>query len=66
MKCKRCAFVFVRGWTHEPPRADILVAVDLLVCPTCKTYKTRHHIYTPGDMLDAELWGRRFEAIKHD
>lgn len=39
--------------------------VDLGVCK-CGHATSRVRIATPGDQINAELWGQRFEVLKVD
>ncbi len=43
---------------------DHLYLVDLGICIKCKKAKSRVHGASPGDQLNAMLWGQRFEMME--
>lgn len=65
MKCKRCDYTWLPLGVREVPRTGNVYASDLGLCRICNHAKVRLHIWTPGDMVNAELWGQRFEVLGH-
>lgn len=66
-KCKRCAYI----WLPFPegrviPKTGNLYFADLGICKKCGNESVRLHKATPGQQVNAQLWGERhFEIIKH-
>lgn len=65
MKCKRCKYVWLPCGSREIPKTGNLYMTDVGICTTCGNAKSRLHVATPGDIVNAELWGmQRFEVKK--
>lgn len=60
-KCKRCDYHWLPVGVRELPINGNLYMLDLGICPKCHAYKSRVTVATPGDMVNAEIWGQRFE-----
>lgn len=66
-KCKRCSYVWLpMPGAREIPRNGNTYWTDMGICPKCDHAISRIHVATPGDMADAMLFGRRFEAIRRE
>lgn len=66
-KCKRHSWCWIPRMdaTFDSPRTGCTIAFDLGYCRKCGAYTSRIHVWTPGEVLDAQLWGmQRFEGIK--
>ena len=61
VKCKRCSYSWLPCGTRELPVNGNLYMVDLGICQRCHSHTSRVHVATPGDMVNAEIWGQRFE-----
>ena len=64
-KCKRCSYVWLPMGNRVIPRTGNLYMADMGICPKCDNVKARILTSTPGDQLNAEIWGQqRFEVVR--
>lgn len=66
MKCRRCSYLWLPTGSREIPKTGNLYIVDVGICPKCGNATARVKVATPGDMVNAEIWGRRFEVVKRE
>jgi len=63
-KCKRCTYLWLPAGVRELPKDGCLYILDLGLCVRCRGYKSRVTKATPGDQLNAQLWGAQFEVVR--
>lgn len=64
MKCPRCRYC----WSHVGSQEikGNLYMVDLGICSKCLSAKSRVRTASPGDQVNAQLWGQRFEELRRE
>ncbi len=60
-KCARCLYVWLPAGNRIIPRTGNLYMLDLGICSKCDSVKSRVRTATPGDQLNADIWGQQFE-----
>jgi len=65
-KCKRCTYIWLQCGVREIPKTGNLYMTDLGLCHKCGHAISRVHVATPGDQMNAQLWGQRFEVLKRE
>lgn len=63
-KCPRCRYCWLHVGSQEVK--GMLHMVDLGICPKCQSVKSRVKTASPGDQVNAELWGKRFEGLMRE
>ena len=63
-KCKRCRYCWLPCGDREIGSRTYFT--DVGICPECKNATSRVRVATAGDIVDAMLWGSRFQLKRVD
>lgn len=61
-KCKRCSYCWIPSGTNEIEGR--LYVTHLGLCMKCNNPTSRVRVASPGDVVNAMLWGERLESIR--